>query len=189
MNSKRNRAGRILRIAAILVLLPLVVFVAYTLVVNIVALGLPAGQPAPDFSGRDLQGNVVRLSELRGRPVMLTFWSPECFACRDEVPSLQAIAEDPSQDVALVTVVSHMPAAEVQQYVDEHKLTFPVVVDEGGTIPGLYQVTGIPFTYFIRPDGTVERTVIGAGEPGALSANLQRWLTTCKIDAPCAVKG
>ena len=112
MNSKRTRAGRFFRIAAIFVLLPLVVFVAYTLLINIVALGLPAGQAAPDFSGRDLQGNVVRLSELRGRPVMLTFWSPECFACRDEVPSLQAIAEDPAQDVALVTVVSHMPAAE-----------------------------------------------------------------------------
>jgi peroxiredoxin len=189
MNSKRTRAGRFLSFAAILVLLPLVVFVAYTLVVNIVSLGLPAGQPAPDFSGQDLQGNTVRLSELRGRPVMITFWSPDCFACREELPSLQAIAEDPSQDVALVTVVSHMPAAEVQQYVNEHELTFPVVVDEGGTIPGLYQVTGIPFTYFIRPNGTVERTVIGAGEPGALSANLQHWLTTCKIDAPCAVKG
>jgi cytochrome c biogenesis protein CcmG, thiol:disulfide interchange protein DsbE len=189
MNSKRNRAGRTLRIAAILVLLPLVAFVAYVLVVNVVALGLPAGQPAPDFSGRDLQGNVVRLSELRGRPVMLTFWSPECFACREEVPSLQAIAADPSADVALVTVVSRMPTVEVQQYVDEHKLTFPVIVDEAGKIPGLYQVSGIPFTYFIRPDGTLERTVIGAGEPGALGANLQRWLSTCKIDTPCAVKG
>lgn len=188
MNGKRNPVTRFLRIGAILVLMLLVVFVAFTLLVNTLWQGVPAGEPAPDFSGRDLQGNVVRLSGLRGRPVMLTFWSPDCFACREELPALQAIAADPAANVVLVTVVSHMPAAAVQEFVREQQLTFPVIVDEQGEIPGLYQVTGIPFTYFIGPDGMVERSVIGAGEPGALSANLQRWLSTCNIEAPCIVK-
>jgi peroxiredoxin len=188
MNSGHNRVRRFLRIAAILVLLPLVVFVSLTLLANTVWHGVPAGKPAPEFLGEDLQGNSVRLSELRGRPVMLTFWSPDCFACREELPTLQAIAEDASADFVLLTVVSHVPAAEVQQFVREQKLTFPVIVDEQGTIPAQYQVTGIPFTYFIRPDGSVERAVIGAGEPGALSTSLQRWLSTCSIDVPCTVK-
>ena len=158
------------------------------LMINTLWRGVAAGQPAPVFSGQDLQGNVVRLSELRGRPVMLTFWSPDCFACREELPTLQAIADDPSAEVVLLTVVSHLPAGEVQEFVDKQKLTFPVIVDEQGTIPAQYKVTGIPFTYFIRPDGNVDRAVIGAGEPGDLQTDLERWLSTCKIDAPCTVK-
>ena len=212
MNSKRNRAvsavlpanqaavqptehaarrrplRRYLRVAAILVLVPLVACIAFTLMANTLWRGIGEGQPAPELSGQDLQGNVVRLSELQGRPVMLTFWSPDCFACREELPTLQAIAEDPSAEVVLLTVVSHLPAGEVQEFVDKQKLTFPVIVDEQGTIPAQYKVTGIPFTYFIRPDGNVDRAVIGAGEPGDLHTDLQRWLSTCKIDAPCTVK-
>jgi peroxiredoxin len=186
--SLRHSLRRSLRIAAIVILLPLVAFSSYTLMVNTVWRGVPAGELGPDFSGQDLQGNIVRLGELRGRPVMLTFWSPDCFACREELPALQTIAEDPSTEVVLLTVVSRQPAAEVQAYMREHKLTFPVIVDEQGRIPALYKITGIPFTYFIRPDGNVERSVIGAGEPGDLQTNLQRWLSTCQIDAPCAVK-
>jgi thiol-disulfide isomerase/thioredoxin len=119
---------------------------------------------------------------------MLTFWSPECFACREELPTLQAIATDPASDVVLLTVVSHLPAEDVRKFMRDQGLTFRVIVDEKATIPARYQVTGIPFTYFIRPEGTVDRAVIGAGEEGELHTKLQGWLKTCNIDAPCKVQ-
>jgi peroxiredoxin len=179
---------RALRVALTLVLLLLALVVLYILATNLLWRGVAQGEPAPDFTAQDLDGKLVRLSDLRGQPVMLTFWSPDCFACREELPALQAIADDPSADVVLLTVVSHLPAAEVRAFVQEQKLTFRVIVDEAGTIPSLYQVKGIPFTYFIGAGGRIERAVIGAGRPGELQNNLQGWLNTCKIDAPCAVE-
>jgi peroxiredoxin len=165
-----------------------VLFGIFVLLTNLLWNGLAAGTLAPDFSGRDLAGNRVQLSDYQGQPVMLTFWSPDCFACREELPALQAIADNPAAEVTLLTVVSHMAAADVQSFVQQEKLTFPVIVDESGTIAPLYQVTGIPFTYFIRPDGHIERAVIGAGAPGDLHDKLQSWLNTCQIDAPCVVE-
>jgi thiol-disulfide isomerase/thioredoxin len=75
------------------------------------------GEDAPIFYARDLQGKAVRLSDYLGRPVMLTFWSPECTACREELATLQAIADAPGAGLALLTVVSHPGAADVQAFV------------------------------------------------------------------------
>jgi peroxiredoxin len=184
---KRSMASY-LRIGGMIALTPIILFLAFVLFTNLFLNGLPVGQPAPDFSGTDLQGHALKLSAQRGQAVMLTFWSPECFACRDELPTLQATANQQNGNVVLITVVSHLPAAEVQKFMQAQKLTFPVVVDEAGSIPQQYKVAGIPFTYLINPDGTIKSKVIGAGDNDELGSAIKGWLSACKIDAPCTVK-
>jgi len=147
--------------------------------------GLDAGQPAPTFSGHDLNGNPLNLEEYKGKPVMLTFWSPDCGACREELPTLQAIAADPNADVTLLTIVSKVPAAEVQQFVTEAGLTFPILVDEPGNIATAYEITGVPVSYFINPDGTIDHSIIGAGSEGTLRNDLFTWLGTCNLEEVC----
>jgi peroxiredoxin len=189
--AKWTRKATVRRIAIIgggLLLLPVVLYAAFVLMTNLLWTGLSTGQPAPDFSGRDLDGNLVQLSDYRDRPVMLTFWSPDCFACREELPTLQAIASESGAEVALITIVSHLPAAEVQSFLDQQGLTIPVIVDEAGKIAPRYEVSGIPFTYLIGADGRIERTLIGAGAPGDLRGKLQAWLSTCQIDTVCSVE-
>ncbi|MEZ4860457.1 MAG: redoxin domain-containing protein [Caldilineaceae bacterium] len=164
----------------------LILLVITTILLGGIALdGLAAGEPAPNFSRTDLQGNLVQLSDYQGQPVMLTFWSPDCEACREELPTLQTIAADPQRTVTLITVVSKVPTDHVQNFVQEAGLTFPVVVDEAGTITADYKVQGIPFTYFINPDGKVDHTMIGAGAAGELQNNLFNWSRTCNIDEVC----
>ena len=147
--------------------------------------GLDAGQPAPTFSGHDLNGNPLRLADYQGKPVMLTFWSPDCGACREELPTLQAIASDPNADITLLTIVSKVPAAEVQQFVTEAGLTFPILVDEPGTIATAYEITGIPVSYFINPDGKIDHSIIGAGSEDTLRNDLFTWLGTCNLEEVC----
>ena len=147
--------------------------------------GLDAGQPAPTFSGHDLNGNPLRLADYQGKPVMLTFWSPDCGACREELPTLQAIASDPNADITLLTIVSKVPAAEVQQFVTEAGLTFPILVDEPGTIATAYEITGIPVSYFINPDGKIDHSIIGSGSEGTLRNDLFTWLGTCNLEEVC----
>lgn len=166
----------------------LTLVVGYVLYTNLFLTGLGQGQPAPNFTATNLEGRAMHLSDFSGRPVMLTFWSPDCFACRQELPTLQAIATKQNSDVVLLTIVSHMAAAQVKQFMREQKLTFPVIVDEAGGIPTAYKVTGVPFTYFINPNGTIKSTMIGAGPEGELSKTAKAFVSMCKIDEPCTVK-
>jgi peroxiredoxin len=176
---------RFLYIGGAIVSLILILIILFLLLTNVWWTGLPTNQLAPNFTGQDLQGNRVQLSDYRGRPVMVTFWSPDCFACRDELPALQAIAQNPDSNIVLLTVVTHPTAAEVKDFVKKQGLTFPVLMDEQSTITTQYKVHGEPFTYFISPDGRVEQKVIGAGAPGELHNNLLSWLKTCNVNTVC----
>ncbi len=116
---------------------------------------------------------------------MLTFWSPYCSACLEELPAIQGIANDPNAEVTLVTVVSKLTASEVQQFMAAKGLTFPVLVDELGGIATDYEITGVPVSYFINPDGMIDHSMIGAGSKGALENTLFAWLSTCNLDEVC----
>lgn len=176
---------RLLQLVGGLITVALLLFAASLFMANFVLTGLATGTPAPTFSAPDLNGNLLRLTDYAGQPVMLTFWSPDCFACREELPALQAIATNPNANVTLVTVVSKVPAAEVQAFVQAEGLTFPVIVDEAGAIAHDYEISGVPVSYFINPDGKVDHNVIGAGGEGALTNNLFTWLSTCNLDEVC----
>ena len=179
---------RWLRLVGIVLLSLLVLVISWLLITNLFLTGLLAGETAPLFRGTTLAGEAIDLAAYRGQPVMLTFWSPECFACREELPAIQALSVDPNNAMQLVTVVSHIPAAEVRKFVAEAGLTFPIIVDEAGTIAKSYAVSGIPFTYFIGPHGLIDQAVIGAGNAGALESTLSTWLHSCQIDEVCEVK-
>ncbi|MCB0080845.1 MAG: redoxin domain-containing protein, partial [Caldilineaceae bacterium] len=73
-----------LRRLSIGVLALLTAAIVYLLLVNLVWTGLPTGAASPQFAGTALDGSQVDLAQQQGQPVMLTFWSPDCFACREE---------------------------------------------------------------------------------------------------------
>lgn len=185
VHRKTPLVKRFLQIVGGLLAVAVLVIIAALFVANFVLTGLDAGTPAPMFSAQDLNGQPVQLRAYAGKPVMLTFWSPDCFACREELPALQAIASDPNADVTLLTVVSKVSAAEVQEFVAANGLTFPIVLDETSAIAHDYKITGVPTSYFINPDGKVDHNVIGAGGEGALTNNLTAWLSTCNLGEVC----
>ena len=162
-----------------------ILFATSAVLAMVVWNGVDAGQPAPSFSGHDINDQPIALADYAGKPVMLTFWSPDCSACRQELPTLQSLATDASADVTLLTVVSQLPAAEVQQFMQEAGLTFPVLVDESGDIATDYEITGVPISYFINPNGQIDHSIIGADRKGALENNLFAWLGTCKLAEVC----
>lgn len=185
---QRSRLRRWLRPVLILILVLITAAVVDILLTNLVFTGLPAGTNAPLFSGTTLDGTTLNLADSQGQPVMLTFWSPDCFACREELPALQTLASDPNAEMQLITIVSHMEAAEVANFVAQAGLTFPVIVDPSGEIAKRYQVSGIPFTYFIDQNGAIDQAVMGAGQEGELQNQLFTWLNSCKIDEVCGVE-
>lgn len=113
---------------------------------------------APDFSARLLDGQQVRLSGFRGRPVLLQFWATWCPVCRLEAGSVAEIA----REHAVLTVALEDSAPEsIRAWLVEHGVEYPVVPDGEGYLASLYGVRGVPTSIIIDPVGNIRFVEVG----------------------------
>lgn len=122
------------------------------------------GQTAPDFVLEALgTGEPVRLSDFRGQTVVLNFWATWCAPCRAEMPEFQEAYDARLQagDLVFLAVNFQEVDVQVQRFVDEFSLTFPVVMDRDGDVRRHYQVLGLPATFFIDRDGILRSQNLG----------------------------
>lgn len=109
--------------------------------------------PAWDFTMQSLGGETYTLSDLRGQWVMLNFWATWCGPCVDEMPALQQIARENSEDVLLLGINFHESADDVQTFVEQNRLTFPMLINPTDGMIADYSVQGLPQTVLIDPEG------------------------------------
>ena len=120
------------------------------------------GALAPDFSVRTTEGETLTLSELRGRPVWLTFGASWCVDCRVEAPDLQTTYERYRDDGLVVLQVSvGEEDTAIREYAERVGQTFTFAADPQTTIASRYRVLGIPTHLFLDRDGTVHEIRIG----------------------------
>lgn len=116
-----------------------------------------------DFTLKDLNGNNITLSSLRGKKVFLNFWATWCPPCRSEMPDIERIYKKyKDSDVYVLTVNVNEPHSTVKKFIDEYNYSFPVVLDDTGEVSQKYQITGIPTSYFIDSDGNISDKHVGA---------------------------
>ena len=123
------------------------------------------GKQAPDFTLPRLDGTEVSLSQFYGQPVVINFWASWCLPCREEMPELvRAYESHKAEDLMILglnlTYSDSLP--DVQAFATEFNITFPVLLDEDGTVSQkLYPVLGLPTSVFINRDGIIARVQIG----------------------------
>jgi len=114
-----------------------------------------------------------RLNDYRGQTVVLNFWASWCPPCRDEAPVLEAVwRQYQDQDVLFVGIDIWDTERDARAYMREFNITFPNVIDNRGKVAVEYGLTGVPETYFITPDGTISRKVIGAISQAVLEESI-----------------
>jgi peroxiredoxin len=119
-----------------------------------IGLAKPAITRAPEFSLRELNGNVASLSGYRGKMVLLNFWATWCSPCRDEMPSMEQLSRDfGGQGLAVVAINQRENAALVARFMKTHNLNFSTLLDTDGRVAASYRVYGIPVSYVIDADG------------------------------------
>lgn len=150
--------------------------------------GLDIGARAPDIRGTTIDGRAFDSREHLGTPLMLVFWSPDCHACAEAYPSLQAIADDPTSAVTLITVAGDTTVAGTVAKMHSENLTFPTIVDESQALLNLFKVPGYPHTYLINPDGTVDQMIAGIAASDELDIAVSEWIQTCARGVPCSVE-
>lgn len=127
------------------------------------------GAQAPDFALRDLRGNEVRLSEYRGKTVLLTFWATWCGPCRLEMPAFEDRYQELKDDGFIVLGVNYdEPVEDVRTFRDELGLSFPLLLDPGGSVQRLYRIRGYPSSIFVDPQGVVRVIHLGLITEGQL---------------------
>lgn len=125
--------------------------------------GLNEGQIAPDFELTTLDGDTVKLSDYKGKRVMLNFWATWCPPCRVEMPDMQKFHED--KDIVILAVnlsETESNTEKVQAFIDERDLTFPVLLDEETEVADQYQIQPIPSSFLIDSDGRIHNKAFGA---------------------------
>ncbi|QKY71608.1 TlpA family protein disulfide reductase [Lentibacillus sp. CBA3610] len=121
--------------------------------------GIEEGKVAPDFEVETLSGDTFRLSDLRGRKVIMNFWASWCGPCKEEMPEMQAFYEDYGDQVEVVAVNltgNDSSIEDVREYIDQNGYTYPVPLDKDSEIQDQYSIYNIPTTYFIGTDGKVQ---------------------------------
>ncbi len=131
--------------------------------------GLEKNQVAPDFELATLTDGTVRLSDYRGKKVILNFWASWCPPCRVEMPYMENYYKE-NKDAENVEIIAvNMTKTErggddkierVEEFVEDNKLTFPILLDETGEVMKLYQIMAYPTTYIINPEGVITDVVI-----------------------------
>ena len=117
--------------------------------------------PAPDFQLQNLSGEALRLSDFRGKPVLINFWATWCGPCQLEMPLIQKYYEKHSPDLVVLAVNNDEPRDAVQAFVDQMKLTFPILLDPGARVEDQYRVRAFPTSLFINREGLIRYQHIG----------------------------
>ena len=129
------------------------------------------GSEAPDFTVYDLEGNAHKLSDFRGKPVLLNFWASWCGPCQMEMPDFQKFYESHGDKVNFVIVNltdgQQETVESASAFIEEKGYTFPVYYDTDIDAAAKYGVSAVPVSYFIDAEG-----YFVAWAQGALSADM-----------------
>lgn len=129
---------------------------------------------APDFELATLNGGTVRLSDLRGKPVLINFWASWCGPCRTEMPHIQTAYENHAQDGLVVLGVDQMESPNsVSRFAEEYGLTFPIPMDSDGEVSAVYRARGLPTSFFVDPGGVIQATFTGPMSSGFIESKLE----------------
>ncbi len=134
------------------------------------------GLPAPNWSEASLPGPRLSLASFREKAIYLNFFATWCPPCNEEAPTIEALARAyASRGLQVVGVDVLENANKAEKFRSEHRLTYPVVVDQG-ILRDQYRVNGLPVHVFIDRSGIVRKIVVGELSSAAMRANIDRML-------------
>jgi thiol-disulfide isomerase/thioredoxin len=123
----------------------------------------PWTRAAPPLALNDLDGKPWQLSALQGRAVMLNFWATWCEPCREEMPSLQALAKRHEADSLLVLMVNYRESEPgIRRFLEHTPLAMPVLLDSDGSAARAWTPRVFPTTVLIDRSGRPRHQVVGA---------------------------
>ncbi|MDP2675194.1 MAG: redoxin domain-containing protein [Dehalococcoidia bacterium] len=120
------------------------------------------GSLAPDFLLATLDGGDLRLSDLRGKGVIVNFWATWCAPCRKEMPQFVAAYDRyKGEGLEVVAVNVQESPSIIRPFAADFGMKFPVVLDKRSSVSDSYRLSGLPMTYFIDREGVIRSVFQG----------------------------
>jgi thiol-disulfide isomerase/thioredoxin len=120
--------------------------------------------PAPEIIVNSLQGKPLKLSDLKGKVVLLNFWATWCPPCREEIPSMMklnsAMTGKPFQMIAVSIDEGGVPA--IESFLKTSGFALPAYTDPDGRAAKAYGITGVPETFVIDKNGILIKKIVGS---------------------------
>ncbi|WP_231573783.1 peroxiredoxin family protein [Paenibacillus sp. FSL R5-0345] len=132
---------------------------------SIEVVGIKKGNEAPDFELLNLEEQPVKLSDFKGKKVILNFWATWCPPCRIEMPHMEKYYTDYKDDTVVLAVNltnTEKNRANVTGFIEQFGLSFPVVMDSEGDVSSKYQVVAYPTSFIIDSQGIIQEIYQGA---------------------------
>jgi peroxiredoxin len=131
------------------------------------------GKPAPDFMLSDLDGQPHKLSDYRGKDVIVAFWATWGGSCKLQIPALKELRESYAQDKLAILAVSAEAAALVKGFATEQQINYAVLLNPSGLPEPYSKVEFVPTSFFIDPEGNVKLVIRGVVPTADAKAILQ----------------
>jgi len=133
---------------------------------------------APDFALDTLNGERIRLNDLRGAHVIINFWATWCEPCRVEMPDLDALARQYAGELVVLGVNVRESSSLITTFLNDVPVSFPILVNPPDSVLTDYVVIGLPQTLLIDPEGIVIFRTFGPIERAAFIEVLNDALTS-----------
>jgi peroxiredoxin len=120
------------------------------------------GTVAEDFALVGLDGKERRLSQYRGKVVLMNFWATWCKPCTTEMPAMQTTYDKLREKGFVVLAINELEdEAKVREHIQQYGHTFPVLMDRDNKIANQFGVFGLPVSVFIDEKGVVQEYIKG----------------------------
>lgn len=120
------------------------------------------GSPAPDFTATALDNTIVKLSDFRGKPVMINFWASWCGPCTAEMKNIEAVYQQHANDDFVILALNQGEGNDtIKGYGELWKLNFRLLRDDGYQAGNLYNIKALPTTIFVDKQGIVREIHLG----------------------------
>jgi cytochrome c biogenesis protein CcmG/thiol:disulfide interchange protein DsbE len=136
-----------------------------------------ANHIAPDFALSDLAGEQISLSELRGKVVLVNIWATWCPPCRAELPMIEAAHQRYGEQGFVVLAVNQAEErALVADFMRDHGLSFPVLLDSDAAVSRLYATQALPSSFFIDRQGVIRTLYRGPLTQSVMTGTIEQLL-------------
>lgn len=135
---------------------------------------LKVGDAAPGVVLADMKGAATRVpGDLRGQVVVLHFWAGGCSSCREEMPAMERLYDRyRKKGLAIVAINVGQKKEVVKKWVEDLRVSYPVLIDTRKEMAEMYDVVGLPRTYLVDRKGLIRYKILGSASEEMLQKQL-----------------
>lgn len=171
---KSNSRAPLLAVVVVLALAPLLYLTLSAAGLAVTIPGVERMRVSPDVTATTLEGDTIRLADLRGQPVVLNFWASWCPPCRAEMPEFERVWQTYAErGVVMLGVNTSDQADKARTFLLEAAVSYPHLVDNNGDIARLFSATSLPTTVFIDREGRMVSRRVGALNAQTLAQQIE----------------